>query len=170
MADVLQDLRQKGREIAGLAQAIRELAGDDDLAFIDTLDGECDALRAASQAVRMVGAMEALETAAKALADRYRARAGDFAGRADRARDAIAHFMGEIGEKTLVLPEATLSLAAAGAPALVGEPDVATLPLDLTIVTRKPDRAAIKAVLLAGGSVEGCSLSNGRPSLRIRTR
>lgn len=170
MADDLQALRQQGREIAELARSIRELAGDDDLAFADTLDGETNALRAASGAVRVVAAMEAMESAAKALSGRYGARAQDFADRAQRARNAIVQFMGDIGEKTLVLPEATLSLANGGQ-VLVGEPDVAKLPLALVISPPpKPDRAAIKQHLQAGGSIEGCSLSNGPPSLRIRTR
>lgn len=169
MTAVLQQLRQSGREIAELARSIRELAGDDDLAFADTLDGETDALKAAAGAVRMVAAMEALAEAAKGLGARYGARAKDFSDRADRARDALAHFMGEIGEKTLILPEGTLSLAAGGVQ-LVGEPDISLLPDHLIRTKREPDRAAIKEALLRGESFNGVSLSNSRPSLRIRTR
>ena len=88
MADTLQHLRDCGRYIAPLAAAIRELCGDDDLAFVDTLDGETDAIRAASQAVRMVAAMEAMVVAANGLANRYNARAEDFEIRSKRARDA----------------------------------------------------------------------------------
>lgn len=167
--DTLQHLRNRGREIAPLAQVIRELAGDDDLAFIDTLDGETDAVRAASEAVRMVSAMETLEEAAKALAGRYSARAGDFGERAQRARDALAHFMTEIGERKLTLPEGTVTLAS-GTPALAGEADVEALPAEFVRVTKSPDRIAIKKAIQEGREVPGFALSNARPRLQIRTR
>lgn len=169
MTDVLNNLRNLGREIAPLAEKIRELAGDDDLAFIDTLDGETDAIRAASAAVRMVAAMEALEGASKALAQRYGSRAQDFADRSQRARDALAHFMAEIGEKRLTLPEGTITLAA-GQASLQGDPDVSTLPDDYCRVTKAPDRALIKKALQDGYEVPGYSLSNAKPRLQIRTR
>lgn len=169
MADILQNLRDCGREIAPLAAAIRELCGDDDLAFADTLEGETNAIKAASQAVRMVAAMETLEEGAKALAQRYSARAGDFAARASRARDALAHFMGEIGEKRLTLPEATITLAA-GSPSLAGDCDADLLPDQFVRITRQPDRAKIKAALTEGHDVPGYALTNARPKLQIRTR
>lgn len=169
MPDTLQNLRNMGRQIAPLAASIRELCGDDDLAFVDTLDGETDAIRAASQAVRMIAAMETLETAAKALATRYGARAGDFADRAQRARDALAHFMAEIGEKRLTLPEGTITLAT-GQPSLTGEPDIDTLPPDYVRITKAPDRALIKKALQDSFEVPGYSLTNARPRLQIRTR
>lgn len=169
MNDTLNHLRNRGSQIAELAKAIRELAGDDDLAFADTLDGETDAIQAARGAVRMVQAMEAMAESASGLTGLYSARAKAFEARGQRARDAIAHFMGEIGEKTLVLPEGTVSLATGGV-SLAGDPDIASLPDDLIKVTRSPDRTAIKAALQAGREVPGCALTNGKPSLRIRTR
>lgn len=169
MTDTLQHLRTRGPQIAELAATIRELCGDDDLAFADTLDGETDAVQAARGAVRMVHAMEATQDAAKALVSLYTARAASFGERGQRARDALAHFMGEIGEKTLVLPEGTVSLAAGGV-SLAGDPDVASLPDDLVRITRAPDRAAIKAALQTGREVPGCALTNGKPQLRIRTK
>lgn len=169
MTDTLQNLRDMARHIAPLAATIRELCGDDDLAFADTLDGETDAIRAASQAVRMVAAMEAMDGAAKALADRYAARAADFRARGERARGALAHFMGEIGEKTLVLPEGTVSLAK-GARSLKGDASADGLPERFQTVTVSVNRAAVKAAIEAGEEVEGFSLSNAEPSLRIRTR
>lgn len=166
--NAIVELRERGREIAGLAAHIRELCGDDDLAFVDTLDGETDAVRAASAVVRLVAAMEAMEGAAKGLADRYRARAQDFASRSERARNALLSFMGDIGEKTLVLPEGTVSVKAGGALKLLGESEVAALPDRFVKVKREPDRAAIKAALEAGEAVDGFSLSNPMPSLQIR--
>jgi hypothetical protein len=160
-------LRQQGREIASLAAQIRELCGDDDIAFADTLDGETDAIRAASSVVRLVAAMEAMEEAAKGLANRYAARAKDFSDRAARARSALMQFMGDIGEKSLVLTEGTVSVKA-GSRKLVGEPDVASLPDRFVRIKREPDRAAIKSALEHGETVPGCELSNATPVLQIR--
>lgn len=168
--DTLQHLRDCGRHIAPLAAAIRELCGDDDLAFVDTLDGETDAIRAASQAVRVVAAMEAMEAAAKGLAARYSSRASAFEERAGRARDALAHFMAEIGEKTLVLPEGTVSLAK-GARSLKGDASPADVPERFRVQPpARIDRAAIKKALEDGETVDGFELSNAAPSLRIRVR
>lgn len=164
----LDVLREKGREVAELAASIRELCGDDDVAFVDTLDGETSAIEAARAVVRMIAAMEAMEGAAKALAARYAARAHDFASRQERARNALLHFMGEIGEKTLVLPEGTVSVKASGAAKVVGEADPATLPKCFVRMKLELDKAQIKRALEQGETVEGFALSNAGPSLQIR--
>jgi phage host-nuclease inhibitor protein Gam len=165
--NAIAQLREQGREISALAQQIRELCGDDDIAFVDTLDGETDAIRAASAVLRFIGAMEAMEEAAKGLANRYAARAKDFSDRAARARSAMLQFMSDIGEKSLLLSEGTVTVKA-GVRKLVGEPDVASLPDRFVRVKREVDRAAIKSALEHGESVPGCELSNATPVLQIR--
>lgn len=164
----LAELREQGREIATLAASIRELCGDDDLAFVDTLDGETSAVEAARAVVRMIAAMEAMEGAAKALRDRYAARAQDFTSRQERARNALLQFMGDLGEKTLVLPEGTVSVKASGALKLLGDGDPNTLPKCFVRMKLELDRAQIKRALEQGEAVEGFSLSNAQPSLQIR--
>lgn len=156
-------------QIIALAASIREMAGDDDLAFIDTLDGETDTIKAAREAVRMILAMETLAQAADALSDRYKARAKDFSDRAARGRSALAHFMTEISAPKLMLPEATVFMSA-GTRSVVGEPDVDLLIDRFVRTTRSPDRGEIKKALEAGQEVPGCSLSNAAPKLMIRTR
>lgn len=163
----LRALTQVPDHIAALAAAIAEAAGDDDLAFTDTLDGATDTIRAARSAVRMIQSNEALCEAAKAIGQRYMARAKDFDDRAARARDALSHFMQEIAATSLVLPEATVTLSA-GRPSLTGEQDPATLPDDLVKIVRQPDRAKIKAALENGTTLDGYSLSNARPRLQLR--
>lgn len=167
MADDLRALTSVPQHIIDLAAFIQSEAGDDALAFVDTLDGCSDVVRAARNAVRAVQAYEAQSEAGKALAARYAARAKDFDDRAARIRDALAHFMSEIAAKTLVLPEATITLAV-GQPSLTGEADPAKLPDSMVRISRVPDRAAIKAALNKGETVEGYSLSNARPRLQIR--
>jgi hypothetical protein len=167
MTDAIQELRHQGREIAALAAHIRELVGDDDLAFIDTLEGATDAVEAASGTLRTIAAMDAMSAAAAALARRYAARAKDFSDRGDRGRNAFAQFLADIGETKLVLPEGTVSLTK-GRASLVGDADPESLPDDLVRVKREPNRSAIKAALEAGRTVEGFSLSNSAPGLQIR--
>lgn len=167
--DALAELRNVSPHTAALVTAIREACGDDDAAFTDTLDGETSVIDAARSAVRFIAESEAQEEAAKSLAQRYAERAKVFADRVSRTRDALANFLAEIGEKRLSLPEATISLGA-GSPSLIGEPDPSTLPDHLVRVKREPDRAAIKQALVDGHAVPGCSLSNAKPKLSIRTR
>ena len=45
-----------------------------------------------------------------------------------------------------------------------------TLPIDLVVTKRQPDRTAIRTALLNGREIEGLSLSNAMPSLQVRTR
>lgn len=167
--DPLAELRSVSPHTAALAAAIREACGDDDEAFVDTLDGSTTVVDAARAAIRFIAESEANKAATDALAQRYAERAKVFADRISRTRDAIANFMAEIGEKKLALPEATLSLSA-GTASLVGDADPATLPDDLVRVKREPDRAAIKAALEAGAVIPGLSLSNARPKLTVRVR
>jgi len=162
-----RELTNVAPQIIELATAIKELAGEDNQTFVDTLEGESTVIGTARAAVRYIQANEALEEAAKALAARYLARAKTFSDRADRARDALSNFMSEIAAKSLVLPEGTVTLAV-GQPTLVGDPDPATLPDDLVRITRAADKTKIKALLANNETVEGYSLSNARPRLQIR--
>jgi hypothetical protein len=159
-------LTQVPPQIAELARAIREAADDDDGAFIDTLDGEGDYISAARKALRFIREREALADAIDDVIRQYQARKAAFTAGASRTRDALGHFMSEIGERSLQLPEGTVTLAA-GRPSLVGDSDPFLLPDDLVRVVRSPDRGAIKDALNAGRDVPGYSLSNGKPSLRI---
>ncbi len=169
MSDALTDLRHETHEVANLAARLRDLCGDDDTAFIDTLDGESDAVEAARRVVRWLHEQGAQSVACKGLAETYRARASVFDERTERARLALFHFLSEMGLKSMPLPEATLSIIA-GRAKVEGEPDVDLLPDRLVRVKREPVKAAIKAALEAGEIVRGCSLSNNPPTLMVRVR
>lgn len=169
MSDALEDLRQETREVANLAARLRDLCGEDEQAFVDTLDGETEAVEAARRVVRWIAEQQAQEGACNGLASTYKARASMFAERQERARTALFHFLSEMGQKSMPLPEATLSIVA-GRVRVEGEPDVDALRDGLVRVKREPDKAAIKAALEAGEIVPGCSLSNNAPTLMIRVR
>lgn len=154
-------------QVAELARQLRDLCGDDDLAFIDTLDGASSAVEAVREALRMEASFEALEGAAKALRDRYAARAQDFASRRERTRNALVQFMGEIGEKSMILPEGTITRKL-GSPKVVGEGDVNTLPAEFVRTKLEVDKTAVKRALDQGIDVPGFELSNGCETLQIR--
>lgn len=159
--------RLNGREIADLSRTIREACGEDDTAFVDTLDGETEAVDAARAVVRWIDVQEANAEAMKQLAKGYQARAKVLEERAGGGRRALLTFMQEIGQKTLPLPEATLSVRA-GQASLVGDAEPMTLPGEFRRVKYEADMAAIKRHLENGGSLDGFALSNGAPSLTIR--
>jgi hypothetical protein len=158
-----------GREVAGLAATIREACGDDDQAFVDTLDGETDVVEAARKVVRWLNEQAAQAQANEGLAAIYNARAKLFDGRVESARTALLQFMQETGAKTLPLPEATLTLAA-GSRKVVGDLDPATLPDRFVRIKREADKTAIKQALEKGEFVPGASLSNATPTLQIRVK
>lgn len=169
MADAAQDLRHETHEVANLVARLRDLCGDDEQAFIDTLDGETEVIEAARRVVRWLHEQGAQQMACKGLANTYNARATVFEDRVDRARTALFHFLTEMGVKSMPLPEATLSVVA-GRVSVAGDGDVALLPPELVRVKREPDRAAIKLALERGEAVEGFSLSNNPPTLMVRVR
>lgn len=165
----VHDLQHHSREVAGLVAHLRDLCGDDDQAFLDTLEGETEAVDAARRVVRWINEQSANATACKELASVYGAREKAFADRIGRARAGLLNFMQEIGVRSLPLPEATLSIAA-GRTSVAGEPDASSLPDELVRIKREPDKTAIKAALERGETVPGCTLSNSPPTLTIRIK
>lgn len=163
------DLKTRGREIAALWQSIRAIAGEeDDQTVIDTVDGEGDAIQGLRYAVRLAIECEANAGAAKALAADYRDRQKLLEGRAERYRQSAAAFLQEVGERSLRLPEATISWRHTG-PQIVGDvPAAADLPDHCVKFQRVKHEPSIKAALEAGETISGLSLSNGGVGLTVR--
>lgn len=164
---VLEELSREQVEVSALAEKIRELCGDDDQAFCDTLAGASNVEEAASAVVRWITECETWAKANKDTAEIYTMRAKVLGDRKERGRTALLRFMDALGVRSLPLPEANLSIRQ-GTPSVAGEADVTKLPPRLVRITQAPDLAAIKAALQAGETVEGVTLSNGPPSLTIR--
>lgn len=169
MSDLAQDLRQETREVANLIATIRAACGGDVEAFTDTLDGETGVVDAASRVLRWAFEQEAQANACKALAAYYTERKDMFEERYERGCLGLFHFLNEIGQRSMPLPEATISIRA-GAPQVVGAADVNSLPDHLVRTTREPNKAAINAAVKAGEKVAGYSLSNAAPTLSVRRR
>lgn len=145
-----------------------EIEADERL-YGDMLDGESgnamgiiDAmLRAAIHANDMKAAAH---TRSEILAD----RAERYANREATIRGAVFAAMDTLGLKRRELPDVTASIKA-GTQSLAITDELA-VPDNYWRITRTLDKAAIKAALKAGDTVPGAELSNGLPSLQIRSK
>jgi len=162
------DLKARGREVAALWAQIRTLAGEDDETVLDTVEGETDAVEALRWAVRMAIECEVNASACKDLSDTYLERRKVLESRAERYRAAAASFLQEVGEKTLRLPEATISWRDTG-PQIIGDiPRAADLPDDCVKMQRVKHEPSIKEALKAGRQIGDLYLSNGGVGLTVR--
>lgn len=164
-----ETLRQAGPQIAALSAHIRAVAGDDDVAWLDTLDGEVDAISVARIVVREIIETQATAGALKDVATGYTERRTRLEARGDRLRAALLRFMQDIDARSLPLPEATLTVSA-GQPRLIGEPDADMLPDEYVKTKREADKAAIRQALVDGLAVHGMALSNAEPRLTMRVK
>lgn len=162
------DMKARGREVSDLWKRIRAIAGEDDEAVVDTVDGEGDAIQALRRTVRMALEAEANASACKDLSASYRERQKALEGRAIRYREAAASFLQEVGEKTLRLPEATITWRDAG-PQIVGDiPSPSDLPDDCVTMQRVRHEPSIKKALGDGRRIGDLYLSNGGVALTMR--
>ena len=140
----------------------------DEQAFLDTLDGETDALDIADMLIGR--AMQA-----GAMADAIKAQEADLAARRKRyearevaLRGIMLQLIDAMGVKKLERPAATISRRAGGVSCVITDEDAVPSQLCKTITT--PDKAAIKAQLLAGETVPGASLVTGDDGVTVRCR
>lgn len=164
-------LERQTAGVKALADAMRPAIGDDDDALADLIEGESDALEAASRLLRWMGERQANIAALKA----YEA---DLAGRRKRLEDGVAtgraalsRFMETVGLTKLERPEATLSLREAGPSVSYAiDFDPERLPEELRRWKCEADKHAVKAALEAGETVPGATLNNGGSVLTVRVR
>jgi hypothetical protein len=154
--------------VRDLAAAIREVAEGDADALLDTLDGETDAADVARALVRLHVEVSGLMVGAKAMKDHYARREKALIERDDAIRRELARLMDAVGERTLRLPEATVSVRQ-GRPELILPDDLSGLPDDLIRVKREADKVAIRNALDEGREVPGVMLGNAAPVLTIRS-
>lgn len=138
--------------------ALIELLGPEQGTVEDVLDR---LLRAAIHAEGMAGEATDRAAVSAARAKRYKARADALRGTAFAIFDAV-------GIRRHERPDFTASVRQGTASVVVT--DEAALPEAFVRTTTAPDKAAIMAALKSGATVPGAELSNGVPSLSIRTR
>jgi hypothetical protein len=151
-----------------VAATLRGMLGDDydDAAFLDTLDGETDALDIADRLIADIQGDEALSAAAKAQARALQDRAARIADRATARRAALCALLKAMGKKKLERPAATVSVRPGNISAHITDPDA--VPTQLCKMIKQPDKAAIKQQLEAGEAVPGAELARGNDILTMR--
>ena len=158
----------KFEEISAMSDQIRMLTGDDQDTFLDTLDGETNAMDILGKLVEERTEAAAHEVAMKDLSATYLTRSKRLAARQNAISITIGHLLDAMGETKIKHPIATISRTKARWSVKIF--DEAEIPSQLTKVTIKPDLAAIKKQMDQGESVPGCQFQMGQPSITVRIK
>lgn len=161
-------------ELATLERTIRdfidanpELADDEELRA-DMLEGELDIDKVLARLVRLERETAAMAGACETQAQELTIRRDRFALRGKAFRAAMLNVMGAADLRKFELPQATISVRS-GQPSVVIV-DENALPENVIRIKREPNKTAIKEALIGGHSIPGATLSNGAPSLAIRSK
>ena len=142
--------------------------GEDEQLLLDTIEGQTDLIECIDKV--MVSALEdkALAEGISLVEEDMATRRARFSKRADAKKAAIFRAMQEAGLSKLERPAFTLSIRA-GTPKVVIT-DEEQVPDVLMRHKKEPDKAAIGDLLKAGQQLPYATLSNGEPSLQVRTK
>lgn len=149
------------------AEEIRALT-DDQETFLDTLDGQTDAIEVLRRVILARAEASAQEAATKALAETYKERAARLKMRQDRLSAFAGEILDAIGETKVALDVATITRTK-GQPK-VEVVDEAEIPSQLCRVKTSPDLVAIKAALKGGENIPGVRLIDGAASVTVRIK
>lgn len=152
--------------IRAVAAEVRALAGDDDTAQADTIEGATEAMELLDALIEASQHVASLEAAARERAQRLAERARRLAEQDRGYRRAMASLLAAMDLKRVVRPCATLSVSPGKLSVRIDSP--ADVPSQLR-KPGEPDKAAIKAQLEAGVDVPGASLVRGDETLTMRT-
>lgn len=152
------------------ADEIRAELGEDfdTETFMDTLDGMTDAADIADRMIADMLAAEAMGEAIRGEISDLTARRDRYDARKDAFRRQLLSLLDATGEKKMERPRATISRRA-GLPS-VQITDEAAIPSQLCKITVAPDKAAIKAQLLAGETVPGAQIVMGADGVTVRVK
>lgn len=164
------NIRPDFKLIQLMAEEIRAALGDDfDAdAFLDTLDGETDAAEIADRLLAELADAEAMAEAIRGQEADMKARRQRYDMRGEAFRRQLLNLLDAIGEKKIERPRATVSRRA-GLPS-VQITDEAAVPSQLCKTVVTPDKAAIKAQLMAGEAVPGAQIVTGEDGVTVRCR
>ena len=156
--------------IQRISVMLRDELGEDydDETFLDTLDGETDALDIADHLITSMQDDEALAAAAKEQANALTARSKRLADRGRAKRRSLLAVMDAMGVLKLERPAATLSRRAGGVSLVIT--DETAIPSQLTRTRVEPDKTAIKKQLQAGEDVPGAALDQGGDTISVRVK
>lgn len=156
--------------IARVSQQIRDMLGDDEdeTAFLDTLDGETDAVDILDRAIRYMQDADALAAAIKAQEADLSVRRKRIEARSEAHRATLLTIIDAMGMAKVERPLATISRRAGGTSVCIV--DEAAIPSQLCKVVSSPDKAAIKKQLQAGEIVPGAALETGPDGVTVRVK
>lgn len=153
-------------QVAALRHAYPEL--DEDATLLeDMIEGETDFSKVLTQLIRMQSDAEHFAIAIDIQMKKLAARQDRYISKRTNLRAVIQELMDAAGQKKVVLPEATLSIANGRAGCIVTDETV--LPDEFVRIERIPRKTEITAALQAGERVPGAELKNPMPFLQIRT-
>lgn len=143
---------------------------DDEETYLDTLDGETDALDLLDREIAAVQADEALSEAIKSREADLKTRRDRIDMRAEAHRKNLRLILNAMGVQKAERALATVSLRPGTLSVRIL--DEAEIPSQLMRekVTRTPDKAAIKAQIEAGETVPGAELARGDETIMVKVR
>lgn len=140
--------------------ALADLLGPEEGDVRDILSRLLTATQNAAAMAEAAGTM--IENLA-ARRDRYKRRCEDMRGTAFAIMDAL-------GERKVELPHVTATIRAGLARVIITDTDALPDEFVRVVTTRTPDKAAILAALKQGEVIEGAEISNGLPSIQLRSK
>jgi len=158
----------KYEEIRRIADSIREICGNDDDTFLDTLDGETDVVDVLAKLIQERLEVLGYEATNKELAEQYKRRADKMATKADAINQQMKHLLNAMGVKKVNHALATVSITKPRWSVEVV--DEAQVPTQLKVTTSKPDLRAIKKILDDGEPVPGCRPKVGYEGITVRIK
>lgn len=166
------NFRNEFSHIATVAAFIRDVLGSDqdEQAFLDTLEGETDAMDVADALIDKMQSDLALAEAIKAreaeLADRRRR----IEGRAAACKTSLGILLDAMGSAKLERPLATVSRRPGSLSVQILDEDAIPSQLRTVKTITAPDKAAIKAQIEAGEEVPGAALVRGDATVAVRVK
>jgi hypothetical protein len=162
------NLKQEAEAARQLVAFLKEKGLDDEETVDASIESETDLKAALSYALAQLDETMALRAGAVESAKRLRERADRFDAKCDRIHTAIHVALDTAGQKSLKLPEATLSIRA-GVPS-VRVIDENEIPAEFWLEKTdwQLDRKKVAEALKAKQPVPGATLSNPQPTLAIR--
>ena len=151
-----------------MSDNIRAMCGDDQDTFLDTLDGETDAMDILGALIKERNEMLGNEAALKELAKQYKERADRMNAKADAIAQTMGHLLDAMGERKVQHPFATVSRTKARARVVIE--DEHQIPTQLMKVKKSPDLTAIKAQMDAGEYVPGAAIALGNEGVTVRSK
>ena len=152
--------------IAAIRETVMAIDPDDDDLLLGMIEGETDAGELLDELLEMEAAAKAHVTANKERMGQLAERNARLARKAEALRAGMHKLLDAAGLRKMERAAATVGVRAVP-PKVLGD-SLTDLPERLVETTHAPDKAAIKAALLAGDQIDGWSMSNGGETISVR--